>query len=226
MLINLPRNYTFIRGGRVRAYTNTEGVLKIHSTHVNWDDLMYSITYELKEKNVCPYCGKPIRKLKLTLDHMYPKSFGGVSIPDNLIPCCDKCNHEKGNLNEKEYKAFLKKDSRKYKDDFKSKVIQEKENLKYKKGFDVPNEWLSYCYPMDLKVRSYYNKLGLFKENKPRVLIENLRYIKKYNHLKRPIIVDKNFWILDGYSWYVAVIESGKFRKIPIIRLENVEIYF
>ena len=30
-----------------------------------------------------------------TLDHMYPRRWGGVSIPDNLVPSCKNCNGDK-----------------------------------------------------------------------------------------------------------------------------------
>ncbi len=227
MLMHIPENleFTFVRGSKIRAYTNKEGILKVSATSVSWEDLMYALAYEINDTNICPYCGQPIRKNKLTLDHIYPRDFGGISITNNLIPCCRKCNSDKGSLNPEEFGIALK--SKKAFNEMKGSIIDEKTKMRYKRGILIPNEWVTYCYPCDLKVRGFYKKcFDLFSNPKPKKIMENLNYIKRYNHLKRPVVTDKNFVILDGYSWYVAAIESGQFRKIPIIRLENVEVYF
>ena len=34
---------------------------------------------------------------ELTLDHVLPRSRGGESAWDNLVACCKRCNHRKGN---------------------------------------------------------------------------------------------------------------------------------
>jgi 5-methylcytosine-specific restriction endonuclease McrA len=34
---------------------------------------------------------------ELTLDHVQPRSRGGESAWDNLVACCKRCNHKKGN---------------------------------------------------------------------------------------------------------------------------------
>lgn len=44
----------------------------------------------------CAYCGKGGRPLQV--DHIYPKSKGGSSRPDNLTMACYVCNHKKDNL--------------------------------------------------------------------------------------------------------------------------------
>ena len=44
-----------------------------------------------------------MKKNKRTLDHRYPRDTGGVSITNNLFPCCHKCNTAKGNLTHKEF---------------------------------------------------------------------------------------------------------------------------
>ena len=38
-----------------------------------------------------------MRRQSLTLDHVLPRSRGGESSWDNLVACCKKCNHRKGN---------------------------------------------------------------------------------------------------------------------------------
>lgn len=41
----------------------------------------------------CVYCGE----IADSIDHVVPKSKGGLDIPDNMVPCCSKCNNSKTN---------------------------------------------------------------------------------------------------------------------------------
>lgn len=43
----------------------------------------------------CCYCGKAETPRKLTLDHIIPKSRGGVSSWTNIVTACNSCNREK-----------------------------------------------------------------------------------------------------------------------------------
>ena len=57
---------------------------------------------------LCAYCGKKITNPSdLTQDHVIPKSQHGGTVPENLVPCCKKCNSEKGSLSAKEYYALI-----------------------------------------------------------------------------------------------------------------------
>jgi 5-methylcytosine-specific restriction endonuclease McrA len=38
------------------------------------------------------------QETKVQYEHIWPRSFGGDSTPDNLLPACNLCNHTKGNL--------------------------------------------------------------------------------------------------------------------------------
>lgn len=67
-----------------------------------YEDLMYELTYAQKEKR-CIYCGKKLNKNNRTIDHLYPRCTGGISITNNLFPCCSPCNEDKGNLTHDEY---------------------------------------------------------------------------------------------------------------------------
>jgi 5-methylcytosine-specific restriction endonuclease McrA len=51
----------------------------------------------LRDHSQCQYCGKHLPPSELTLDHVYPRSRGGESSWDNLVACCKRCNHKKGN---------------------------------------------------------------------------------------------------------------------------------
>jgi 5-methylcytosine-specific restriction endonuclease McrA len=51
----------------------------------------------LRDHSTCQYCGKHYAPAELTLDHVHPRSRGGDSTWDNLVACCKRCNHRKGN---------------------------------------------------------------------------------------------------------------------------------
>lgn len=56
----------------------------------------------LRDRNTCQYCGVVMNSGELTLDHVQPRSRGGLSTWENLVACCHTCNRRKGNhlLNE------------------------------------------------------------------------------------------------------------------------------
>jgi len=51
----------------------------------------------LRDRNTCQYCGAVLASGELTLDHVVPRSRGGLSTWENLVACCHPCNHRKGN---------------------------------------------------------------------------------------------------------------------------------
>lgn len=51
----------------------------------------------LRDHSTCQYCGQHLPPSELTLDHVVPRSRGGESTWDNLVACCRRCNHRKGN---------------------------------------------------------------------------------------------------------------------------------
>ena len=51
----------------------------------------------LRDRNTCQYCGDVLPSAELTLDHVVPRSRGGLSAWENLVACCHPCNRQKGN---------------------------------------------------------------------------------------------------------------------------------
>jgi 5-methylcytosine-specific restriction endonuclease McrA len=51
----------------------------------------------LRDRNTCQYCSTCLPANELTLDHVIPRSRGGVSTWENLVACCHSCNRRKGN---------------------------------------------------------------------------------------------------------------------------------
>jgi len=58
-----------------------------------------------RDRKVCQYCGRKAGEivvsggkktsLRMTLDHIVPKSRGGQNKWENLVTCCHLCNHKK-----------------------------------------------------------------------------------------------------------------------------------
>lgn len=57
-----------------------------------------------RDQQTCQYCGV---KSDLTLDHVMPKSRGGVDSWENLVTACNHCNVKKGNRTPEEAKMPL-----------------------------------------------------------------------------------------------------------------------
>jgi 5-methylcytosine-specific restriction endonuclease McrA len=49
-----------------------------------------------RDHNQCQYCGKRFPTSELSLDHVNPRSQGGVSSWDNIVCACVECNVRKG----------------------------------------------------------------------------------------------------------------------------------
>src|SRR5437762_9266050 len=61
----------------------------------------------LRDHSTCQYCGRQYPPSELTLDHVQPRSRGGESSWDNLVACCKRCNHRKGNRTPEESSMHL-----------------------------------------------------------------------------------------------------------------------
>ena len=49
-----------------------------------------------RDENRCQYCGRRFPTSELSLDHVVPRSRGGLSNWGNLVCCCVSCNSRKG----------------------------------------------------------------------------------------------------------------------------------
>lgn len=59
-----------------------------------------------RDEYQCVYCGS---QKDLTIDHVQPRSRGGKNTWTNLVTCCTKCNHKKGNKTPEEANMKLKR---------------------------------------------------------------------------------------------------------------------
>lgn len=217
MRINLPERYCF-NENECYASIDSKGVLKIKGNY-SFRKLMYDITFKTKEKK-CIYCGSA---KNITLDHLYPKSRGGPTIPENLEPACKCCNREKSNLNKREYE-FFKTLSAKNKEMFKLDV-EYSDNVMEKWDFNfqgMPEEWFE---DKELKKIKLVN-------NRKRKVHKNM---KKYSKMKKSykskkyfkefVVLDRNNFLLYGLETYLCAKTLG-LRKITVIKIENIELVF
>ena len=218
MIIEIPRGYTFIKDESIIAFEDN-GILKIYGRSGKFQDVMYDLTYQLKGRNRCYYCGSEVPiPSKMTLDHIYPVSLGGPTIPQNLVPSCRKCNGIKENMTPQQFRAYRNiKD-----DDQKRKFLQEYWNIR---SFQerwlhiLPEEWISQTTISDLLV------LMDLSDTETRKYKKTKEYYLRCKQFPKPIIVDSQRFVLDGFT-QVLYAKNNKITEIPAIVLENVAVIF
>lgn len=63
----------------------------------------------------CYLCGKPILKVKdYNIDHVHPKSRGGLDAPSNWRPVHRLCNQKKGSLTYEEYRLWIELEAKRH----------------------------------------------------------------------------------------------------------------
>lgn len=217
MIIELPRKFFMEGQNNSKGAFIEDGVLKI-SRDVSFRRVMTEITYQIKGKHRCCYCREKIGKDEVTIDHMYPQEFGGPTITNNMLPSCKKCNNEKGNLNTSQYKAFLKAKEKGEIDEFKKKIKQYQNYIREWIEFDIPQEWLGVE-----EISSLIVIFDLDENYKSKKYQKIVKYYEKYQHFQKPIIIDKNGFVLDGFLAVMYAKNTG-IKKLPVIQLDNVEI--
>jgi len=50
----------------------------------------------MRDNYQCQYCGKKYALSAMTIDHIVPRSRGGITEWTNAVTCCNKCNTKKG----------------------------------------------------------------------------------------------------------------------------------
>lgn len=49
-----------------------------------------------RDRETCQYCSTQPGRLYLTIDHVLPRSRGGLTTWENIVTACRECNHRKG----------------------------------------------------------------------------------------------------------------------------------
>ena len=99
---------TLISRGKAEKLQNGRGVLRSVSMKIRVPSvirLVYMVRCPLMQRrisrravfhpdgSVCQYCGSEVKNL--TLDHIVPRSKGGVHAWENVVAACIPCNHSK-----------------------------------------------------------------------------------------------------------------------------------
>lgn len=214
MIIRLPKKFAYIdKKGNGYAYVKNE-TLYIKG-NVNFKDLMYKLTYALKGSDRCLYCGTILTNRKRTIDHMYPQSLGGVSITDNLLPCCKKCNLDKRDMTYKQFQEWRKIKGKTEKEIFFQKCIKENYGVIKKGRFLVKRGWITKIDVTDLLEYISLRNISDYKYKKTE------SYFNKFRQYPRPIIVSENGWLIEGKRNLMHA-KLHRRTKVCAIVLENV----
>lgn len=183
----------------------------------SFHDTIYSLTYFMKGHHYCYYCKKHKPRSEMSLDHIYPRTTGGPTLPQNLIPACKDCNTTKSILTLEQFKNYQQLGDDTKKRDYMNLMWNYKEGLKKIGIYEFPNSWLSEQDIDKIHTTIIFSFLSKTKIEKKKL------YFKTYRHFQSPVILDRNFFILDGfYTFYLAKLYG--IRKVPCIILTNVEV--
>ena len=61
----------------------------------------------LRDQNTCQYCRRTLPKKELNIDHVIPRSRGGISTWENVVCSCLDCNRRKGGQTPEEARMRL-----------------------------------------------------------------------------------------------------------------------
>lgn len=62
----------------------------------------------MRDQHTCQYCEETFPAVELTLDHVHPRSRGGLSTWENLVAACKKCNRRKADRTPEEAEMPLR----------------------------------------------------------------------------------------------------------------------
>lgn len=219
MIIEVPQGYIFSKEGDIIAFEEN-GKLKLRPWFGKFNEVMYDITYKLKGNTRCYYCGKTVEddKIKLTLDHIYPRALGGPTIPQNLVPSCRSCNGDKENMTPDQFRAYMSLGDTKRKKEFQREFFK----IKYFQERWVhvlPDSWTNKTPICELILLIDLQDTSTSKYRKTR------EYYLRCGQFRKPIVIDCHNFVLDGFT-EVLYAKNNKIQEIPTIVLENVEVIF
>lgn len=214
MNIWLPPQYIYTTRKKNSCAYVVDGVLYIEG-FISYEDLAYSLAYELNGCQHCYFCGKRLTPKDRTLDHLYPRRWGGVSLPENLRPSCKFCNNLKTDMTESQFKQFLKLTSSSARKAFYEECVEKNFKIIRKKEFIIPPEWVTMYDASELINYLSFRYLEMHKMEKLEA------YYHKYHQYTHPIIVSSDGWLFKGkHILYLA--KKMKNPIVPAIVLENV----
>lgn len=220
MIIELPKEFSFEgeRKGQ-KAYIENN-VLKL-TRQVSFRELMVEITYQMKGRNKCWYCKQEVSEGKITIDHMFPVDFGGPTITNNLLPACKRCNNQKKrNMTYEQYISYLEAESLGLEKEYLKDLRQYQKQIRKKQLNQLPKEWIT-----ETQITDIITTINLMEDYKSKKYLALEKYYLKYGVMKKPIVVDKNSFLLDGFL-VLMLAKNYNINIVPTIILENVEVIF
>ncbi|WP_176224059.1 HNH endonuclease [Thalassobacillus devorans] len=79
------------------------GIVHDRLIHKFYDEKTFRNLILKRDNNICYLCGK----YGNTIDHIIPKSKGGITSLKNCVCACEKCNKRKGNLHLQQYLFYI-----------------------------------------------------------------------------------------------------------------------
>ena len=213
MNIKLPKKFYYTTSETSCAYV-ADGILYIKG-YVNFEALMYTLTYTIYGYEKCRYCGSTISNEERTLDHIYPRGYGGVSITDNLLPCCIPCNQSKMDMAPYQFTRWKTFDKPKERRDYYRKCIKENCKRTLNGKFILPRRWIE---EYEISKLQYDCDLTCIEQSQLDKINDYYETNHQYSH---PIVVSSNNWLLKGMPIaYHAIIHDKK--TMSAIVLKNV----
>lgn len=181
----------------------------------SFQNVMYRLTYFMKGRHFCYYCKKRFPRNEITMDHMYPRSTGGPTIPQNLLPACKDCNGDKSDMTYDQYKTLLSLDIFEQ-TSYINKINALKEGYKKIRMFQIPSDWIT---PVEVnKIHTNVDFANLVNSKYDKVK----KYYETYGSFQYPIVLDRKYYSLDGF-YVLFVAKSLDIEYVPAIILDNVE---
>lgn len=214
MKIQLPDSFEYHERSAFAQIHN--GILEM--TPMDFEKIMYQLTYRIKDTQECPYCHRKLDEKVLTLDHIFPRDYGGISITDNLVPCCKNCNCTKGNLLYDQYMHMRQLNQQSDREEWIRLCQEVNEENRRENGIIIPKQW--YSLRKDYAVFSIITSEQPFQSSN-----KYQRILDLYNStgkICKPIVVSQNRFILDGFMALLVAKNLGFKGPLPFITLENV----
>lgn len=214
MIIRLPSHFIY-NSKSTESIAYVENGILYMTRFANFEDLMYTITYALKGYDRCVYCGEKLTQKTRTMDHMYPRRWGGISIPENLVPCCKKCNQDKKDMTYDQFLVWRKLETVNKRNEFYKKCLKKNLSIARKGKFILNQKWLTSYDIQEVVQKISFKKLEPGKSEKLNA------YYKNWKQYPRPAIVSSNGWFVKGlHILYHA--RKIKKHRIMVVVLENV----
>lgn len=201
---------------RTKDFLIKDGILYLRYGQ-SYQNIIHALTYFMKERNFCYYCRKFFPRNEINIDHMYPRSTGGPTIPQNLIPSCKGCNTEKADMTKSQFLHYLSLGTESEKLLYASKMRTLKEGFKSIGMYEIPIEWITPVKVCNIHTSIDFADIIYAKFQKVKA------YYKEYHSFQHPIILDRNLYSLDGF-YILFVAKACEVPVIPAIILDNVEI--